>query len=419
MYFMEWAEDTKGLRKVILAAVVLMPVSAWAVNCSKARTSTEKAVCHNPKLKKLDKQMDRDYGDTINHYSASGEHDCYVESQEEEQKAWIKRQDACGADVHCIEFEYQDRLNLLQALASNCPGYDHDPAFKGRKCYEPAPCTPGDRVTYSFIKQQEGDMFEAYIPGAYKANTGTGLNEGPMMCEQKDKNGKVIKDKQGKVILEQCPAVQNSGITIGQGVDLGQQSESGLRRYMEIEEKKYGKPTKVGIEDILSEIPGNFYGIHKGKAVQALNGYYEANNHRYLKLSADESHFLSSAVQHGYAEDSAAMFKKNSKLDFWSLPAAVQTTFTDMKYNSVILGIPTYYYKGQWEQAAVAWEKMGHDPKYPKWKRDRFLKRSDMLNAAIKEGALPKSGDPCAPKKQGVAFNEPLLWRTQRLFFWA
>ncbi|MHB0889059.1 pesticin C-terminus-like muramidase [Acidithiobacillus sp.] len=208
-----------------------------------------------------------------------------------------------------------------------------------------------------------------------------------------------------------------SGVTVGEGVDLGQQTIANLRRYMKIEEKKYGKPDSVKIENILSRVEP-FIGLKKEKAVEALNDYYgHYKNYPYLEKA--EADFVSSAVKHGYAEDAAALFNRNAnpKMNFWALPGAVQTTLTDMKYHSHISSVAQHYYRADWEGAAAEFETLAIG-KYAQYKA-RFQARAQMLRDAIKDQSLPKQGDPCAPRKTPVAFHRSIWWETQRRPHWA
>ena len=249
-------------------------------------------------------------------------------------------------------------------------------------------------------------MLDFYVPGAFKANVKTGKNLGPRY--QKNKKTGDLKQKVMAV----------SGVTVGEGVDLGQQTIDKLRRYMEIEEKKYGKPDSVKVENILSRVEP-FIGLKKEKAVNALNDYYSKNDKSYPHLKKAEADFISSAVKHGYAEDAAALFNKkaNPEMNFWALPSAAQTTLTDMKYQSYISSVAQHYYRADWEGAAAEFEALATG-KYAQY-QTRFQARAQMLRDAITDRSLPKQGDPCAPKKTPVAFHRSLWWETQRRPRWA
>ncbi|MBU2795174.1 hypothetical protein HFV00_13995, partial [Acidithiobacillus sp. VAN18-4] len=378
-----------------------------AMDCSKARTPTEKAICDDPELMKLDRQLSRDYKELRSTYEKSGHYTSFLQSQADEQKQWLTERDACGTNADCIAKEYNSRLKDIAGYSRVCIIPDAvstaPTASKGSDTEPPklaAPkCSPADRVDYGFIKKSEGAMLDFYVPGAFKANIKTGRNLGPRYV-----NGKQT-------------AMAASGVTVGEGVDLGQQTIANLRRYMEIEEKKYGKPGSVSIENILSLV-WPYIGLKKSDAVNALNGYYDKNK-SYPTLNSEEAGFISSAVKHGYAEDAAALFNKNAhpKMNFWSLPGAVQTTLTDMKYHSYISSVAQHYYRADWEGAAAEFETLAIG-KYAQYKA-RFQARAQMLRNAIQDQSLPKQGDPCAPKKMPVAFNRSKEWETQRLPRWA
>ena len=403
-----------GILALALSAV--LPGDADAMDCSKASTSTERTICGDKKLLLLDRDLTVVYDKFIKTFADTGRYTHLVTETKAGQKKWLLKRNACGTDAACIKAAYEERLTFLQR--NICYSRDDSPIYqKPAPAPKPVPpqtkpkettsaCSPTDRVDYDFIKKSEGAMLDFYVPGAFKANVKTGKNLGPSYKKNK---------KTGK--LEQR-AMAASGVTVGEGVDLGQQTIDNLRRYMKIEEKKYGKPDSVNIENILFQVE-TYIGLKKEAAVNALNDYYDKNDKSYPTLSKANADFISSAVKHGYAEDAAALFNKNAhpKMNFWALPGAVQTTLTDMKYHSYISSVAQHYYRADWERAATEFETLATG-KYSQYKA-RFQARAQMLRDAIKDQSLPKQGDPCAPKKAPVAFNRSIWWETQRRPRWA
>ena len=398
-----------------MGAILAGVGDADAMDCSRASTPAERAICGNKKLLFLDRDLTIVYHKFIKVFSDTGHYTHLVAATRTGQKEWLRERNACGSDAACIKAAYEKRLALLQSHV--CYPRDDSPIYEqSTPTPKPAPqtqpretasaCSPTDRVDYDFIKKSEGAMLDFYVPGAFKANVKTGRNLGPNY----KKNAKTGK-------LEQ-KATDASGVTVGEGVDLGQQTVANLWRYMHIEAQKYGNPEKVDIQGILNRAQP-FIGKKKSTAVNALNDYYDHNDKRYPKLARAEADFISSAVKHGYAEDAAVLFNKNAhpKMNFWALPSAVQTTLTDMKYHSYIPSIAQRYYRADWEGAADEFEKLSSG-KYFKY-QSRFQARAQMLRDAIKDQSLPKQGDPCAPQKMPVAFNRSIWWESQRRPRWA
>ncbi|MCR2829664.1 pesticin C-terminus-like muramidase [Acidithiobacillus ferrooxidans] len=389
---------------------------ADAMDCSRASTSAERTICGDKKLLLLDRDLTIVYHKFIKVFSDTGHYTHLVAETRTGQKEWLRKRNACGADAACIKVAYENRLAFLQSQV--CHTRDDSPIYQKRApAPKPAPpqtqpgettsvCSPTDRVDYDFIKKSEGAMLDFYVPGAFKANVKTGKNLGPRY--QKNRKTGDLQQK----------AMAASGVTVGEGVDLGQQTIDKLRRYMEIEEKKHGNPGSVDIENILSKVKP-YIGLKKEKAVEALNDYYIKNDKSYPHLKKAEADFISSAVKHGYAEDAAALFNKkaNPKMNFWALPSAAQTTLTDMRYHSYIPSVARHYYRADWEGAAAEFEALATG-KYAQYQA-RFQARAQMLRDAITDRSLPKQGDPCAPKKTPVAFHRSVWWETQRRPRWA
>ncbi|WP_425648280.1 pesticin C-terminus-like muramidase [Acidithiobacillus ferruginosus] len=403
------------LNVLTLAVGAMLAGDADAMDCSRASTSAEWTICGDKKLLLLDRDLTIVYRKFIKVFSDTGHYTHLVAETRTGQKEWLRKRNACGTDAVCLKAAYENRLALLQSHV--CYPRDDSPIYEqSTPTPKPAPpqtqprettsaCSPTDRVDYDFIKKSEGAMLDFYVPGAFKANVKTGRNLGPRY--QKNK-------KTGDLTQR---AMAASGVTVGEGVDLGQQTIGALRRYMEIEEKKYGKPDSVDIEYILSLVKP-YIGLKKEKAVNALNDYY-GHYKRYPYLEKAEADFVSSAVKHGYAEDAAALFNKkaNPKMNFWALPGAIQTTLTDMKYQSYISSVAQHFYRADWEGAAAEFEALATG-KYTQYKV-RFQARAQILRDAITDQSLPKQGDPCAPKKTPVAFERSVRWESQRRPRWA
>lgn len=413
---------TMPLGVLVMTICATLPSDAKAIDCSKVSSFNEQTICGDKKLLLLDRDLTVVYNKFIKVFSDTGHYTYLVTETKTAQQKWLQSRNACGADAACVKAAYEERLEVLQRKicyprddspiyrassqpvpkkATTQPATDH----QGQKPKEPAAvCSSDDRVDYDFIKKNEGAMLDFYVPGAFSTNVKTGKNLGPKL--KRDKNGDPIQK-----------AIASSGVTVGQGVDLGQQTVDSLKHYMDIEAQKYGKPADVDIGSLMNRI-NPFIGLRKDASVAALNKYYKENG-QYPYLSPLEAGFISSAVKHGYAEDAAALFNKNSKpkMNFWSLSATVQTTLTDMKYHAYIQSVAQYYYRGEWQKAAEEFRRLSTTAKWAKFE-DRFLRRAKMLTDAINNNSLPKKGDPCTPKPP-AAINRSAWWENPRRPRWA
>ena len=71
-------------------------------------TYTERAICDNPNLSKLDSQMARRYRQVINSVSYG-----LRRHVQHDQIVWLGSRNACGANVDCIEQAYRYRMSVL------------------------------------------------------------------------------------------------------------------------------------------------------------------------------------------------------------------------------------------------------------------------------------------------------------------
>lgn len=413
---------TMPLGVLVMTICATLPGDAEAIDCSKVSSFNEQTICGDKKLLLLDRDLTVVYNKFIKVFSDTGHYTYLITETKTAQQKWLQRRNACGADAACVKAAYEERLEVLQRKV--CYPRDDSPIYQassqplpkkvttqpatdhqGQKPKEPAAaCSSDDRVDYDFIKKNEGAMLDFYVPGAFSTNVKKGKNLGPKF--KRNKNGDPIQK-----------AIASSGVTVGQGVDLGQQTVDSLKHYMNIEAQKYGKPADVDIGSLMNSI-SPFIGLQKDASVAALNKYYKDNG-QYPYLSQLEAEFISSAVKHGYAEDAAVLFNKNSrpKMNFWSLPATVQTTLTDMKYHAYIQSVAQHYYRGEWQKAAEEFRRLSTTAKWAKFE-DRFLRRAKMLTDAINNNSLPKQGDPCTPKPP-AAINRSAWWETPRRPRWA
>jgi len=76
--------------------------------CNKAKTTTEKSICANPELSRLDYKLSESYKKA---YSISPQKD----SLKREQLLWLKERDTCKDD-NCLMVKYKSRIKELKSI---------------------------------------------------------------------------------------------------------------------------------------------------------------------------------------------------------------------------------------------------------------------------------------------------------------
>jgi len=125
-----------------------------------------------------------------------------------------------------------------------------------------------------------------------------------------------IEAEEGGVILEAAiprdndgQIIDRSGVTVGAGVDLGQQSEDGLR-YLDVNEAVIKKVRP-------------YLGLQRDEAERALDL-------QPLRLSEGEARELTEKVHNGIIRQVARNFDRDSVFRFFDLPPDVQTVIADI-----------------------------------------------------------------------------------------
>ena len=100
---------------------------AASFDCAKAGTPTEKAICKDPAVSKLDEQVAAAFK-TAQGLWPAGNWSTYIRT---EQREWLRdRNGICKADVACLKQDYQRRLSFLthpslkwmgRYVAGRCP----------------------------------------------------------------------------------------------------------------------------------------------------------------------------------------------------------------------------------------------------------------------------------------------------------
>ena len=123
-----------GLAALFCLGLAFAPAAAQAASfdCAKAGAPTEKAICKDPAVSKLDDQVAAAFKAAQGLWPA-GNWSAYIRN---EQRQWLKdRNDICKADVACLKQDYQRRLSFLthpslkwmgRYVAGRCP---HDGVY--------------------------------------------------------------------------------------------------------------------------------------------------------------------------------------------------------------------------------------------------------------------------------------------------
>lgn len=103
------------VRKATLTvlACLLAPVLAKAASfpCEKAEAADEKAVCEHRPLNDLDVEMAVRF-EILKDMLAMGNRT----TLQEDQEAWLKERQTCGADIACLRGAYETRLKVLRGV---------------------------------------------------------------------------------------------------------------------------------------------------------------------------------------------------------------------------------------------------------------------------------------------------------------
>ena len=85
------------------------PVASF--DCAKAASATEKAICSDVALGRLDRTL----SDTYTQVVAFAGEEADKTKIRDAQRQWIVERDACGGDVACLTAQYDERLKVLRA----------------------------------------------------------------------------------------------------------------------------------------------------------------------------------------------------------------------------------------------------------------------------------------------------------------
>jgi uncharacterized protein len=95
---------------LLSSSINAAPPQQPSFDCRKAAAASEKAICANVTLSRLDFQLGRMWQSLLRAFDT----DSVQETQmKQDQRAWIVRRTTCGDDANCIGKLYRDRLSAL------------------------------------------------------------------------------------------------------------------------------------------------------------------------------------------------------------------------------------------------------------------------------------------------------------------
>lgn len=96
------------LSALILALLPSLQAQDW---CTHARSPAEKAICANPKLRALDREIQDAFAQAKSETKA-------LPSLKSSQKAWLKERDRCGPKEACLALQMEKRIAALKPKAN-------------------------------------------------------------------------------------------------------------------------------------------------------------------------------------------------------------------------------------------------------------------------------------------------------------
>jgi len=96
------------MRILSIVTLVILQTSicfSASFNCNKAGTPTEKAICADAQLSKIDEEMAELYKKGLEIL----DNDLF----KKDQKSWIKDRDKCSGNMQCLKFAYQNRIREI------------------------------------------------------------------------------------------------------------------------------------------------------------------------------------------------------------------------------------------------------------------------------------------------------------------
>lgn len=108
-----------GLMRILALGLVLASAAGGAdaasIDCTRASNATERAICADRPLIRLDADVSREFSRLLEDFSiaAGSPRSPAVTALRDSQRAWLSQRDACGDDTACLGREYRRRLAVF------------------------------------------------------------------------------------------------------------------------------------------------------------------------------------------------------------------------------------------------------------------------------------------------------------------
>ena len=107
------------LLSVSLLALALPQIAAAIpIDCSRASTANERAICADPFLLQTDARLDTLY-DISTRLVSSTERESLLDSQ----RTWVKEREQCGTDKNCMRAAYARRASIFEAILARAQAH--------------------------------------------------------------------------------------------------------------------------------------------------------------------------------------------------------------------------------------------------------------------------------------------------------
>ena len=390
----------------LLTLVVLSIASGDALaqdgpsfNCARAKNDTEKTLCSNPSLAIQDRQVSKIYATRLRQVRTDA---TARRTTMRRQRNFIKQRNLCRTNIACLnnlyEMRFYDLANCIMITNGNQmnPPAPRPVSVPNASVANPAPdCSSAYKVDPSFLSVSEGGLWlDGYVPGYH--------------MEDHKNPGHIDKKRHHNT------PDSNSGVTIGKGIDLAQQSPQQIRKDFENYIKAYGNLGNGDFELIITKLAPYMDKRIKGwSAVRRIEL-------QPISLTKEQADLLTRAVEFRFVRAVETQFDRKNNLGttFKQLPAEAQTTLLDFSYNygsSDSMGrrhkngrgatpqdrtrtlLWSSYYNGRWQDLATKLQTFDV-PDNRKIYKNRRHREGKLLQKAIDKKRLPDKGNPCAPR---------------------
>lgn len=112
-----FASGLAAVAAILMASVTSQSAQAMSpsFDCATVRKASERAICMDRRLSRLDRRLDYWYGRAMERASYF-DHSRYLRA---EQREWLDLRDSCGQSRRCLRFEYRTRIRRLRRYATH------------------------------------------------------------------------------------------------------------------------------------------------------------------------------------------------------------------------------------------------------------------------------------------------------------